>query len=97
MADPITPRQFADAGMVVLVACRCGHEQVMDPLMVAFTHGEDFDLSHGLRELGAQFSCESCGSPRPIISIGLRDEVMEEDALGFVTERPSRRRVGQRQ
>lgn len=55
----------------------------MDPLTVAFTYREDFDLSHGLWELGAQLSYEACGSPRPIISIGLRDEAMEEDAVRF--------------
>lgn len=96
MPNPRTPREFVDLGRVVLVACRCGHEQAMDPLMVAFTHGEDFDLAGGLLELTSQFSCEACGSPGPIITIGQRDGAIEEDALRFVTERPSRRYAGER-
>lgn len=96
MPYPRTPREFADLGRVVLVACRCGHEQVMDPLMVAFTHGEDFDLGGGLRELAAQFSCEACGSPRPIITLGQRQETVEEEARPFIAERASRRSMGGR-
>ena len=70
MSAPRTPRQFADAGLVVLVACRCGHEQRLDPLMVEFTYGESFDLAADWRELSVAFRCEACGSPRPIISFG---------------------------
>lgn len=69
----------------------------MDPLMVAFTHGEDFDLAGGLAELVSQFSCEACGTPRPIISLGSRDEALaREDARLFISERPSRRYAGER-
>lgn len=44
MSDPRTPRHVADFGLFVLIACRCGHEEAMDPLMVEFIYGDDFDL-----------------------------------------------------
>jgi hypothetical protein len=66
--QPRTPREFVDAGMVILIACRCGHEQLLDPLMVEFTHGEKFDLAANWRELEATLRCEACGSRRPIIT-----------------------------
>ncbi len=67
---PRTPREFADAKLVILVACRCGHEKVVDPMMVEFTHGEHFDIPANFRELSGAFRCEACGAHRPIISWG---------------------------
>ncbi|WP_423069037.1 hypothetical protein [Devosia sp. CN2-171] len=78
MSAPRTPRQFADAGMVVLIACRCGHEQRLDPLMVEFTCGENFDLAADWRELSVALHCEACGSPRPIISFSEAEKVVPE-------------------
>lgn len=75
MPTPRTPREFADLGRVVLVACRCGHEQVMDPLMVVFTHGEDFDLAGGLCNWSLS-PREALRTPRPIITLGNRDEAL---------------------
>jgi len=66
--QPRTPREFVEAGMIILVACRCGHEQHLDPLMVEFTHGESFDLVADWRELELSLRCSACGSPRPIIT-----------------------------
>ena len=68
MSSPRTPRQFAQAKMVILVACRCGHEKVVDPLLVEFTHGEHFDIIAGFRELSRAYRCEACGGHKPIIS-----------------------------
>ena len=68
MQQPRTPREFANAGMIILVACRCGHEQHLDPLMVEFTHGEHFDLVVNWRELETTLYCAACGTRSPIIT-----------------------------
>lgn len=64
-----TPREFSEAGMVVRVLCRCGHEKRVDPLDIEFTHGEDFDLARGWVALGNDMRCEACGD-RPVIAFG---------------------------
>jgi predicted RNA-binding Zn-ribbon protein involved in translation (DUF1610 family) len=63
MTEPRTPRQFAEAKQVILVACRCGHEKVVE-------HGEHFDIVANVRELSNAYRCEACGAHRPIISWG---------------------------
>jgi hypothetical protein len=70
VTEPRTPRQFADAKQVILLACRCGHEKVVDPMLVEFTHGEHFDIVADFRELSNAYRCEACGAPRPIVSWG---------------------------
>jgi predicted RNA-binding Zn-ribbon protein involved in translation (DUF1610 family) len=70
MTEPRTPRQFAEAKQVILVACRCGHEKVVEPMLVEFTHGEHFDIVANVRELSNAYRCEACGAHRPIISWG---------------------------
>jgi hypothetical protein len=55
---------------VFLVACRNGHEKVVDPMLVEFTHGEHFDIAANLRELSNAYRCEACSTHRPIISWG---------------------------
>lgn len=69
---PHTPREFAAAKLVILIACRCGHEKVVDPMLVEFTHGEHFDIAANFRELSGAYRCEACGAHRPIISWGPR-------------------------
>ena len=91
MSDPRTPRQVADAGLFVLIACRCGHEEAMDPLMMEFIYGDDFDLVGSTVELSTAFRCKACGSHKPVITIG-----SPEAPADFVVERPSRRAAGHR-
>ncbi len=91
MSEPRTPRQIADAGLSVLISCRCGHDEIMDPLMVEFIYGDDFDLVGSTRELASAFRCKGCGSHKPLITIG-----RPADAADFVLERPSRRIAGNR-
>lgn len=91
MSDPHTPRQVADAGLFVLVACHCGHEEAMDPLMVEFIYGDDFDLLGSTAELSSTFRCKACGSHKPVVTIG-----SPEAPADFVVERPSRRVAGHR-
>lgn len=66
--EPRTPGEFAYAKLVILLACRCGHEKVVDPMMVEFTHGEDFDIVADFRELSSAYRCEACGAHKPIVS-----------------------------
>ncbi len=91
MSERRTPRQVADAGLFVLIECRCGHQEAMDPLMVEFIYGDDFDLGAGTREISSAFRCKACGEHRPVVSIG-----RPEAAGDFVAERPSRRVAGAR-
>lgn len=86
MSEPRTPREVADAGLSVLIACRCGHEEAMDPLMVEFIYGEDFDLRASSAELTSAFRCKGCGASRPLVRIG-----RPQKAQDFVVERPSRK------
>lgn len=67
MFKPRTPREFSDAGMVIRVACRCGHEHHMDPLTIEMFYGTDFDLVANAAELVSVIRCEACGSSRPFI------------------------------
>lgn len=67
MSDPRTPREFSDAGMVIRVACRCGHQHHMDPLTMEMFYGTDFDLVANASELVSVIRCEACGSSRPFI------------------------------
>ena len=89
-AKPITARECADAGMMLRVMCRCGHESRMEPELVAFMLGEDFPLATGLAALSWSINCGACNNPRPVIVFA--DEAEEvEQALEFVLSRPSRR------
>lgn len=67
MSQPRTPREFSDAGMVIRVACRCGHDHRMDPLTMEMFYGTDFDLVANAAELVSIIRCEACGSSRPFI------------------------------
>jgi len=69
-----TPRDFSDAGVILRVLCRCGHEKQVDPLDIAFTHGEDFDLAGGHLALSSDMRCEACGD-RPVIAFGEAEAV----------------------
>ena len=66
--EPRTPREFAEAKLVILVACRCGHQKAVDPMIVEFTHGENFDIVADFQELSGAYRCEACGAHRPSIS-----------------------------
>lgn len=90
-SEPRTPREVADAGLCVLISCRCGHEEAMDPLMVEFIYGETFDLLASTLELTSAFKCKGCGADKPLVKIG-----RPEEAMDFVAERPSRRVAGMR-
>lgn len=94
-ASPRTPREYADAGIAVRCICRCGHEKRVNPLDIAFSHGEDFDLARGWVALSNDMRCEACGD-RPVIAFG-EPEPAASVALEYVVERPSRQmRVGER-
>lgn len=67
MTEPRIPREFSDAGIVIRVACRCGHEHHMDPLTIELFYGTDFDLVANAAELVSVIRCEACGSSRPFI------------------------------
>lgn len=67
MSEPRTPREFFDAGLVIRVACRCGHEHHMDPLTIEMFYGTAFDLVANAAELVSVIRCEACGSSRPFI------------------------------
>lgn len=84
-SEPRTPREVADAGLSVLISCRCGHEEAMDPLLVEFIYGENFDLRANSAELTSAFRCKGCGAHRPLVRIG-----RPQEARDFVAERPSR-------
>lgn len=86
-----TPREFSAAGIGVRLLCRCGHEKRVEPMEFEFTHGEDFDLSLGWVALSNEFRCEACGD-RPVIALG----EAQAEAVEFIVDRPSRRRVGER-
>jgi hypothetical protein len=93
LADPHTAREFADSGRNVLVSCRCGHVQFMDPEMIVFMLGEDFPLATSVAVLSAAISCEACGDAKPAITLG---QPTDDETVDFVVERPSRRFAGAR-
>lgn len=68
MPEPRTAREFLSAGLVLRVACRCGHHSYMDPMTVAFIYGDDFDFQQDHSELYAVIRCEFCNHARPIIT-----------------------------
>jgi hypothetical protein len=68
--EPITAREFADSGRSVLVSCRCGHIQFMDPEMIVFMLGDDFPLATSAAVLSASINCAACGSAKPAITLG---------------------------
>jgi hypothetical protein len=97
MSNLRTARQITDAGLVLRIACRCGHESFMDPLTVSFIYGDGFDFYQDQAELYAVIRCEACGAARPVIDFtpGRVAEdgraIPVETTHDYIMERPSRR------
>jgi hypothetical protein len=65
---PRTAGELAEHSRWVILRCEgCGHNEVLDPQLVVFTFGDDFDLFDGFAEVGSRLSCSRCGAPRPAI------------------------------
>lgn len=65
---PRTIRELADAGRHIIAHCdACPRRVALDPELLAFTFGEDFDCYAGLAELRGQLCCDECGAKRPRI------------------------------
>lgn len=43
----------------------CRHREAVDPQLLIFTFGEDFDVYEGYSELRSRLGCSQCGEPRP--------------------------------
>jgi hypothetical protein len=65
---PRTAGEFAGHGRQVVQRCQsCGHTEFLDPQLIIFTFGEDFDLYDGFAELRSRLNCCQCGEPAPQI------------------------------
>lgn len=65
---PRTAGEFAEHGRLVMLTCQaCGHREAVDPQLITFTFGENFDLYDGYSELRARLNCPRCCEPRPSI------------------------------
>ena len=90
---PHTAREFADAGLNVLVSCRCGHVQFMDPEMIVFMLGGAFPLATSTATLSASICCAVCGAAKPAMPLG---QPTDDKTVDFVFERPLRRYASHR-
>lgn len=52
----------------VTTSCNCGHEQVVDPDLVASLVQDDLDSSGAFAELTHQLRCQRCGG-RPLVRL----------------------------
>lgn len=76
---PRTAGEFAEHNRQVLLRCEsCGHRWALEPQLVIFTFGEDFDLYDGFQEVRSRLACEQCGTERPdVLFRNLEDKYFE--------------------
>jgi hypothetical protein len=108
---PRTAGEFAERNRWVILRCEgCGHNEVLDPQLVVFSFGKDFDLFEGFAGMRSRLSCSRCGAARPALRFHDPDHehfepVRYEEALAYSLElgavapardadEPVRKRVG---